>query len=141
MRWPATRSSARATPRRSANASRRPTGCSRTPSRAAADVAPLEEFDALEEELEDFDGPRLRRSRMRRGIEIEQIAAITKINPSYLRFLEEERFGELPAPVYVRGFVSAYASSVGLDAKRVAAGYMKRFEANRRIPKRARFFD
>ncbi len=103
--------------------------------------APMEEFEELDEEADDFDGPRLRRSRLRRGMEIEQIATVTKINPTYLRFIEEERFGDLPAPVYVRGFVSAYASCVGLDSRRVSASYMKRFEENRTQRKRGRFFD
>ena len=80
-----------------------------------------------------FDGPRLRRSRLHRGIEIEHIADITKINPTYLRFIEDERFDDLPAPVYVRGFVRAYASCVGLEAEQVAGSYMERFLASREI--------
>jgi len=103
-----------------------------------AEVAPpldepagSKEFVDVEEESSDFDGSRLRRTRMRCGMEIEEIAGITKVNPTYLRFIEEERFSELPAPVYVRGFVSAYASCVGLDARRVAASYMQRLEDQR----------
>jgi flagellar biosynthesis protein FlhG len=95
------------------------------------DLADSEEFAEIEEESGDFDGSRLRRRRMRCGMEIEEIAGITKVNPTYLRFIEEERFSELPAPVYVRGFVSAYASCVGLDASRVAASYMQRLEDRR----------
>ncbi|MDH3211510.1 MAG: helix-turn-helix domain-containing protein [Myxococcales bacterium] len=84
-----------------------------------------------EEESDEFDGARLRRSRMRCGLEIEEIAEITKVNPTYLRSIEEERFSELPAAVYVRGFVSAYASCLGLDARRVAASYVRRLEERR----------
>jgi hypothetical protein len=92
------------------------------------ELAGSEEFAEVEEESSEFDGPRLRRTRMRCGMEIEEIAGITKVNPTYLRFIEEERFSELPAAVYVRGFVSAYASCVGLDGRRVAASYIKRLE-------------
>jgi flagellar biosynthesis protein FlhG len=95
------------------------------------ELAGADEFAEVEEESGEFDGPRLRRTRMRCGLEIEEIAGITKVNPTYLRFIEEERFSELPAPVYVRGFVSAYASCVGLDARRVAASYMHRLEDHR----------
>ena len=35
------------------------------------------------------------------------------------------------APVYVRGFVSAYARCLGLDPGRVVTDYMERFEAAR----------
>ncbi len=94
-------------------------------------LASADEFDDLEDDSPDFDGARLRRVRMSRGMEIEEIAAITKVNPNYLRCLEQERFEELPAPVYVRGFVMAYANCMRLDATRVAASYMKRVESGR----------
>jgi curved DNA-binding protein CbpA len=88
-------------------------------------------FEEVEAESGEFDGARLRRCRMRCGMEIEDIAGVTKVSPTYLRFIEEDRFSELPATVYVRGFVSAYASCLGLDASRVAASYMQRVEAHR----------
>jgi flagellar biosynthesis protein FlhG len=90
-----------------------------------------DDLGEAEEESGEFDGARLRRSRMRCGMEIEDIAGITKVNPIYLRSIEEERFSELPAAVYVRGFVSAYASCLGLDARRVAASYVRRLEEER----------
>lgn len=99
----------------------------------------LGELEALEEEDGEFDGARLRRSRLRSGVELEDISGITKINPTYLRFLEEDRYAELPAPVYVRGFVRAYAGCVGLDPTRVASSYMKKFEAETGAVPRGRF--
>jgi flagellar biosynthesis protein FlhG len=101
--------------------------------------APIEPFEELDEESGDFDGARLRRCRLRRGIELEEIAGITKINPSYLLFIEEERFADLPAAVYVRGFVCSYASCVGLDPRLVSVSYMKRFEAEPSERGRLRF--
>ncbi len=82
-----------------------------------------------------WDGARLRRSRLLRGVELDQIARITKINPTYLRFLEEERFADLPASVYVRGFVTAYARTLGLDPASIASSYMRRFETRRQTPR------
>jgi flagellar biosynthesis protein FlhG len=81
-----------------------------------------------EEEEGEFDGVRLQRLRERRGIEIDEIAGVTKVNPSYLRFIEQERFDDLPAAVYVRGFVKCYARCLGLDPDRVARSYMRRYE-------------
>lgn len=100
---------------------------------------PLEEMDALEDEEGEFDGARLRRSRLHRGMELEDISSRTKISPSYLRFIEEDRYGDLPAPVYVRGFVTAYADCLGLDSKEVAASYMKNFEEQPPTSRRGRF--
>jgi len=93
-------------------------------------VREVTEFDAFEEDAEGcFDGAWLRRSRLRSGLDLEQIAAVTKINPTYLRFIEEEKFQDLPAPVYVRGFVGAYARCIGLDPERVVSSYMQRLDA------------
>lgn len=90
-------------------------------------MAPVDDFEEIDEESGEFDGARLRRARLRRGIDLDEVSRVTKVNPTYLRFIEEERFSDLPAQVYVRGFVTAYASCVGLDPKRVAASYMRRF--------------
>jgi flagellar biosynthesis protein FlhG len=100
-------------------------------------------FSALEDleveyEEQDWGGPGLRRARRRRGLEIEPRAVVSKISPTYLHFLEEESFDELPAPVYVRGFVTAYARAVGLDSQRVARSYMDRVESRRGTQRRGR---
>jgi len=85
-----------------------------------------------------YDGPCLRRARMHRGFELEEIAEITKIGAPYLQEIEDEAFDSLPAAVYVRGFVTAYARAIGLDPNRVAASYMPRLEAARKEKGRGR---
>jgi flagellar biosynthesis protein FlhG len=95
------------------------------------------EADASGDEAS-WDGARLRRARLLRGVEVEDVAAATKINPAYLRFLESDRFDDLPAVVYVRGFVAAYARFLGLDANAVARSYTLRFEEHKRAKPRGR---
>ena len=103
-------------------------------------IEPIQfDMDELADDEGDFDGSRLRRSRMHHGIELEEIQRVTKVNPTYLQFIEEERFDDLPAAVYVRGFVMGYASCIGLDPKRVADSYMQRYEAVHGEPKRSLF--
>jgi len=99
------------------------------------------EFAHLDEGAGEFDGERLRHFRIRSGMEIEEIARVTKISPTYLRFIEEERFTDLPDSVYVRGFVAAYANCVGLEGKDVAASYMKRFDKDHGARRKGRFFE
>jgi curved DNA-binding protein CbpA len=111
---------------------------------SAPEYSPSAEvYQEMEAEAEEggqtFDGPGLRRARMRRGIELDQIADITKISRTNLRYLEDENFGDLPASVYVRGFVTAYARVIGLDPKRVASNYMARVEEVRSSKGRGRF--
>lgn len=101
----------------------------------------IDELSELDGGSGGFGGARLRRYRIRCGLEIEDIAGVTKINPMYLRFIEEERFQDLPDAVYVRGFVTAYGSCIGLDSKHVAGSYMKRFEQCRGERRKGRFFE
>jgi len=104
-------------------------------------VPGIEGFQDLEgdsDEGADFDGPRLRRARLQRGIELDQIANVTKVSQAFLRGIEEEAYDELPAPVYVRGFLVAYARAIGLDSSHVAASYMARFEESKQGRRRGR---
>lgn len=91
------------------------------------------EIRGFEESVDEgpWGGAKLRRWRIARGIELDRVAATTKISESYLRSLEEERFDALPATVYVRGFVTAYVRAVGLEAERVVPHYMERVLAAR----------
>lgn len=85
----------------------------------------LDDFDDVDPDAP-WDGARLRRARLARGAEIDSIAAVTKVNPAYLRCIEGDDFEALPAPVYVRGFVDAYARFLDLDARTVASSYVER---------------
>ena len=102
-------------------------------------LAPLDTLDELEEGEGDWTGARLRRARLRQGLELDDITKVTKVNPTYLTFIEDEHFEGLPAAVYVRGFVTGYAGCLGLDGKHVAASYLQRYEDRRPGSKRRLF--
>ena len=57
----------------------------------------------------------LRSARIQRGLTIEQVAQDTRISARFLEALENESFEELPAPVYVRGFLRSYGNYLRLD--------------------------
>src|ERR1041384_7444825 len=57
----------------------------------------------------------LRAGRTHRGMSLEDVAKVTKIQPRILERLEAGRFEGLPAEVFVRGFVRSFARCVGLD--------------------------
>jgi len=65
----------------------------------------------------------LRAQRERASLSIEAIARVTKIPERSLRQLEEGRFEELPADVFVRGFLRSYARVVGVNADDVVRRY------------------
>jgi flagellar biosynthesis protein FlhG len=76
----------------------------------------------------EYTGMLLRKVRESRGIELADISQKTKIGMQHLRNLEAERFGEMPAPVYVRGFLVEYARYLKLDARAVSASYLARYQ-------------
>ena len=99
-----------------------------------------DEYDAFEDETAgEFDGLRLRRARLFRGYEIDDISDVTKVSGTHLRNIEDENFVDLPADVYVRGFVTAYARTIGLDPKIVVPSYMSRVQESRNSAQRSRF--
>ncbi|MEH2234991.1 helix-turn-helix domain-containing protein [Nostoc sp.] len=57
----------------------------------------------------------LRQVRQEKSIRIEEIAAQTMIRAGVLQALEEERFEELPEPIFVQGFIRRYGDALGLD--------------------------
>ncbi|MSQ41763.1 MAG: hypothetical protein EXR65_01815 [Dehalococcoidia bacterium] len=60
-------------------------------------------------------GELLRAARRQRALTIAEIANDTRINADYLEALEQEHYDVLPAPVYARGFLRAYAKHLELD--------------------------
>jgi flagellar biosynthesis protein FlhG len=74
-------------------------------------------------------GPALRKIREARGIELGAIAHRTKISERHLRAIEEERFGDMPAAVYVRGYVMEYARAIRIDAHKAVDSYLRRYNA------------
>ncbi|NMC69776.1 MAG: helix-turn-helix domain-containing protein [Myxococcales bacterium] len=68
-------------------------------------------------------GGLLRQLRESRGLTQEAVSLETRIPVASIRKIEENRFGELPGEVFVRGFLRAYARAVGADPARVLAVY------------------
>src|SRR3954466_16231294 len=60
-------------------------------------------------------GATLREARMRHHLDIADVEARRKIRAKYLRALENEEFGMLPGPTFVRTFLRTYAARLGLD--------------------------
>jgi cytoskeleton protein RodZ len=79
-------------------------------------------------------GSSLRDARVRRGIELAQVAAETQIRTRYLRALEDERFELLPGSVYAKGFLRAYADYLGLESQLFVDEYNARFSADETPP-------
>ncbi|HEV3031819.1 MAG TPA: helix-turn-helix domain-containing protein [Polyangia bacterium] len=83
---------------------------------------------------EDVSGAVLRKIREARGIELGDIAHRTKISERHLRSIEDERFDDMPAAVYVRGYVMEYARAIRIDPQRAVESYLRRYHARNAPP-------
>jgi flagellar biosynthesis protein FlhG len=105
----------------------------RTPMPVAPSSSPSDDrqegSEAILDPSAEVTGALLRKLRETRGIELGDIAQRTKISERYLRAIEDERFAEMPAAVYVRGYVMEYARALRLDAPRVAESYLARYRS------------
>jgi cytoskeleton protein RodZ len=68
-------------------------------------------------------GATLREARMRARIDVSEIEAKTKIRAKYLRALENEEWGLLPGPTFVKSFLRTYAQALDLDGKALVEEY------------------
>lgn len=68
-------------------------------------------------------GKFLKRERELKNISLKEIAINTRIRERLLKAVEEDQYDLLPSPIYVRGFLFAYAKYIGLDPNDVLFRY------------------
>jgi transcriptional regulator with XRE-family HTH domain len=73
-------------------------------------------------------GETLREARMRQRLDIADVEERTKIRAKYLRALENEEFGMLPGPTFVKTFLRTYSEVLGLDPQLLLEEYRLRYE-------------
>jgi len=72
-------------------------------------------------------GSSLQRLRQERGIDLDTISERTKISKMYLRFIEGDVYDNLPAAIYLKGFVDQYATLLDLPSDLVDR-YMEHYQ-------------
>lgn len=68
-------------------------------------------------------GHSLRTVRERKGLTLADVSARIRVRKPHLEAIEHGRFQELPGPVYVTGFLRAYADVLGLDPEHVVSSF------------------
>lgn len=68
-------------------------------------------------------GARLRSERKRQNLSLEQIAEELRLESRVLQALEDERFEDLVAPVFARGYLRQYGRKLGLDREGLLRDY------------------
>lgn len=77
-------------------------------------------------------GQMLRAARLEAELDLDEVAKETKISMHTLALVEQENHDRLPAEVFVRGFLKAYARCVGVDPAQVLESYTASLEVHRK---------
>jgi curved DNA-binding protein CbpA len=97
-------------------------------SQKAESVELAQTDETFEQEIHrqtEWSGDFLKKVREYKKISIDKLQESTKVNPWYLKALETMDIQNLPASVFVRGYVIQMAKELGLNEKNVADSYMK----------------
>lgn len=86
---------------------------------------PTKHTTALRAEI----GPILRAARLKRGQSLEAVAQQTRISKRFLEALEENRFEQFPAVVYLRGFLKGYCEHLDVNFDEIWAKLNETAEA------------
>ncbi len=74
-------------------------------------------------EISESPGRRLRVQRQSRGLEVERVAVQLHLRPTFVEALEQDRYADLPSPVFVAGYLRNYARLLGIDPAPLVAAY------------------
>lgn len=86
--------------------------------------------ESLEKEITEcaeWTGDMIRKVREYKNITLERLSETIKVNSFYIKAIEAMTPNNLPAPVFVRGYVLQMAKELGLNSKTVADSYMKNY--------------
>lgn len=68
-------------------------------------------------------GIRLKEARQAKGMSLDDLQTLTKIQKRYLVGIEEGNYQMMPGPFYVRAFIKQYAEAVGLEPEELFVQY------------------
>jgi hypothetical protein len=94
------------------------------PTQLPTTVSPLPFHAALFALDGEVNGQVLKKLREARGLSLDELAELTKIRRPYLQAIEEQDLENLPAHVYLRGFLTQIARALRVDKTRLAEGYV-----------------
>lgn len=86
------------------------------------------QFETEIEKIAEYSGEFLKKVREYKNVDINRMAEMTKVSKTYLLNIEEEKIDNLPALVYVRGFIYQYAKCLKLNPDLVATSYLTRLK-------------
>ena len=80
-------------------------------------------------------GHYLQAIRLEKKISLEEVAEQTRVGLGDLLLVEQEDHDQLPAEVYVKGFLRSYAAAIGADGDEAIRRYESRLDVVQKIAK------
>lgn len=74
-------------------------------------------------------GNRLKEARLEKGMSLDDLQTVTKIQKRYLQGIEDGIYKMMPGPFYVRAFIKQYAEAVDLDPEELFEQYKSEIPA------------
>ena len=69
-------------------------------------------------------GERLQAARIKKGLSVEDVAGRMHLSTNILEAIEENNFDEITAPIFVKGYLRAYARIVALGEDEMIEQYL-----------------
>ncbi len=79
-------------------------------------------------EPDHWDGVYLQKARQLAQMSLEDMSKISKISKSYILSVESHDFDNLPARVFIRGFVTQISKILNLDSEKVVSHYLEMYD-------------
>ncbi len=70
----------------------------------------------------------LKTERESKNLSLKEVSGSTKISERLLKAIEEDQYELISSPVYVKGFLGAYARYLGLDSNNIILQYQENYE-------------
>lgn len=83
------------------------------------------------QETQNTIGEQLKDARTVKGYSIEYIAGKLHLRSQILSLIEEDNFDRLPQPVFIKGYIRAYAKCVDLDSDSLIELYDQKYAAHK----------
>lgn len=81
----------------------------------------------------------MREARVHMGLSLKQVSEITKVRVKYLEALEQNDFGAIPGPTFIKAYLRTYGSVLRLDADALVEEYRSTYE--RRKSAQSEYYD
>jgi cytoskeleton protein RodZ len=84
-------------------------------------------------------GSILREARIRMGLSLKEVSETTKVRVKYLAALEDDDYGAIPGPTFIKAYLRTYATVLRLDADVLIEDYRTNYE--RRKSSQSEYYD